>query len=111
MNEICKELQILPRGIVSKRQIAMEMGEVKNDDLLGISLESNSKEIREHGRGDEGMQALLLCWIRDNLKFARAQTLVLLSTHPEWQLLQEKRFYKLLATKGLTLMDLAISKL
>ncbi|GJR84792.1 cytochrome P450 CYP72A219-like protein [Tanacetum coccineum] len=41
------ELQILLRGIIEKRKKAIEMGEDSSDDLLGILLKSNFKEIKE----------------------------------------------------------------
>ncbi|KAF4390868.1 hypothetical protein F8388_005681 [Cannabis sativa] len=35
--------------LISKREKAMKVGEAPNNDLLGILMESNLKEIREHG--------------------------------------------------------------
>ncbi|KAF1002050.1 hypothetical protein AG4045_003474 [Apium graveolens] len=50
MKQVCKELQALLSGIITKREKAMET-EVDNDDLLGILMKSNSKEIKEQGIG------------------------------------------------------------
>ncbi|KAI3730592.1 hypothetical protein L1987_61763 [Smallanthus sonchifolius] len=50
-NENVKELRSLLMGIINKRKKAIETGEGKCDDLLGILLESNKKEIEEHGVG------------------------------------------------------------
>ncbi|KAM3222565.1 hypothetical protein P3L10_021835 [Capsicum annuum] len=43
------------RGIIDKRLKAMEAGDVDNEDLLGILLESNFKEIQQQGNKDFGM--------------------------------------------------------
>ncbi|PWA67563.1 cytochrome P450 [Artemisia annua] len=46
------ELQTMLRGIIDKKKKAIKMGEASHcDDLLGILLESNSKEIEEDGVG------------------------------------------------------------
>ncbi|GJT73830.1 retrovirus-related pol polyprotein from transposon TNT 1-94 [Tanacetum coccineum] len=45
------KLQALARGIVDKRRKAIEMGEGNTNDLLGILLESNSKQSKENGNG------------------------------------------------------------
>ncbi|RVW13953.1 Cytochrome P450 CYP72A219 [Vitis vinifera] len=94
MKQIRKEVNALLWGIIDKRGKAMKAGETLNDDLLGILLESNFKEIQEHENdknvgmsikdvieecklfyfaGHETTSALLL-W-----------TMVLLSKHPNWQ--------------------------
>ncbi|KAL6311131.1 hypothetical protein AAG906_012616 [Vitis piasezkii] len=94
MKQIRKEVNALLWGIIDKRGKAMKAGETLNDDLLGILLESNFKEIQEHENdknvgmsikdvieecklfyfaGQETTSALLL-W-----------TMVLLSKHPNWQ--------------------------
>ena len=46
MKEIEREIQDLLMGIINKREKA---GKGKNDDLLGILMESNSREIKEFG--------------------------------------------------------------
>ncbi|KAE8124621.1 hypothetical protein FH972_019488 [Carpinus fangiana] len=49
MKEIDKEVQASLKGIINKRERAIKQGEGKNDDLLGILMESNLKEIEENG--------------------------------------------------------------
>ncbi|KAL7103826.1 hypothetical protein ACP275_08G203600 [Erythranthe tilingii] len=91
MNE---EIQSLLKGIIEKRQKAMDRGEATGgDDLLGILMESNSRFTEEDGNKNKGMSiedvieecelfylvgsettASLLVW-----------TIVLLCKHPEWQ--------------------------
>uniref|UniRef100_A0A7N2LJG8 Cytochrome P450 n=1 Tax=Quercus lobata TaxID=97700 RepID=A0A7N2LJG8_QUELO len=49
MKEIDKEIQDSLKGIINKREKAIKAGGARTDDLLGILLESNFKEIEEHG--------------------------------------------------------------
>ena len=90
MNTVCKEIHTLLRGIISKRQKSMEMGEVGNDDLLGLLLKSNSVEIKENGIGMDIEEVIKECKL---FYFAGSETtsnlivwtLIMLSMHPEWQ--------------------------
>ncbi|XP_022156576.1 cytochrome P450 CYP72A219-like [Momordica charantia] len=94
MKRMDKEIKGLILGIINERQKAMEAGEAIHNDLLGILMESNLNEIRQHGNNkDVGMSiedvieecklfylagqettATLLIW-----------TMILLSSHSEWQ--------------------------
>ena len=47
MKEIDREVQDLLMGIINKREKACKG---KNDDFLGILMESNSREIKEFGK-------------------------------------------------------------
>ena len=49
MKKIDKEIQASLKGIINKREKAIKASEARADDLLGILLESNLKEIQEHG--------------------------------------------------------------
>ncbi|KAK4484640.1 hypothetical protein RD792_007229 [Penstemon davidsonii] len=55
MKSISNELQSLLKGVINQREKAMERGEAVNDDLLGILMESNIREIQEHGTKNMGM--------------------------------------------------------
>ncbi|KAF9610848.1 hypothetical protein IFM89_025258 [Coptis chinensis] len=80
MTEIHKEVRALLRDIITKREKAMKTGEGHNDDLLGLLLESNFKEISDNANFknvgitiDEvngRVQVVLLCWARDYFEFA-----------------------------------------
>lgn len=42
-------MRALLMGIINKREEAIKAGEATKDDLLGVLMESNLKEIKEHG--------------------------------------------------------------
>ncbi|KAI3502078.1 hypothetical protein L1887_30109 [Cichorium endivia] len=90
---IAKEVKGLVRGIVDKRVTEIKSGKCSNDDLLGILLDSNYKEIKQQGNNKFGLSiddvveecklfyfagqettATLLVW-----------TMVLLAQHRNWQ--------------------------
>ncbi|CAL4962525.1 unnamed protein product [Urochloa decumbens] len=89
MKEINREIEGVLRGMIEKRELAIENGEASGNDLLGVLLQFNI----DSGKGSlrmsteemieecklfyfAGMEttAVLLTW-----------TLVVLSMHPEWQ--------------------------
>ena len=50
MNEINNEIESILLGLVGRRMQAMQEGENTKDDLLGLMLESNMRDINENGR-------------------------------------------------------------
>ncbi|XP_021845711.1 cytochrome P450 CYP72A219 [Spinacia oleracea] len=94
VKEICKEIEESLTGIIDSRKKEMEAGVGTKDDLLGILLESNMKEIKENG--NEKGKGLTTKEVVDECKIfylAGSETtstlivwaLVLMSKHPIWQ--------------------------
>ncbi|KAF5794076.1 putative secologanin synthase [Helianthus annuus] len=89
--ENVKELRNVLMGIINKRKKAIDMGEGKQDDLLGILLASNTKEIEEHGVGmsmEDVIEECKLFYIAGSETTSNliVWTMVCLSLHQEWQI-------------------------
>ncbi|KAL8544469.1 hypothetical protein ACS0TY_004866 [Phlomoides rotata] len=91
---IRKEIQCLVNGIIEKKVKVIERGEAGcGEDLLGIMMETNSRFIAEDGRKNAGMsiedviEECKLFYVAgsDTTSSLLVWTMVLLSTHPEWQ--------------------------
>ena len=95
MKQINNQVQTLLKDLIYKREKAMRVGEAPNNDLLGILLESNFKEIQEHGNNNNNVGLSIRDVIEECklLYFAGQETtsvllvwtMVMLSRFPYWQ--------------------------
>ncbi|KAJ4975557.1 hypothetical protein NE237_000663 [Protea cynaroides] len=94
MKEIDREVRALVMDIINKRQKALMDGEATSDDLLGLLLESNYKEIQENKNKknvgmsiEEVMQECKLFYFagQETTSVLLVWTMIVLSMHSEWQ--------------------------
>ncbi|KAL1349856.1 hypothetical protein AAHE18_07G186200 [Arachis hypogaea] len=94
MKEIEKDKKASLEFIINKREKAMKVGEVMNKDLLGILLESNHREIQEHGNNkvagmtsQEVMDECNAFYLagQETTSVLLVWTMVLLGRYPDWQ--------------------------
>ncbi|KAG8386769.1 hypothetical protein BUALT_Bualt03G0183400 [Buddleja alternifolia] len=92
MKEVFKEVESSILEIINKRIEVIEAGEANSDDLLGILLESNFKEIKQNGNAfgmslEEVIEECKLFYIagQETTSALLAWTMILLSTHLDWQ--------------------------
>ncbi|KAM3395739.1 hypothetical protein P3S68_004745 [Capsicum galapagoense] len=93
MKEIERDVHASIRGIIDKRMKAKKAGEANNEDLLGILLEFNFREIEQHGDKDFGLsieEVIQECKLfyfagQETMLVLLVWTLILLSSHQDWQ--------------------------
>ncbi|XP_074567576.1 cytochrome P450 CYP72A616-like [Curcuma longa] len=88
---IYKEVRDILLSIIRKREESMKSGNAKNDDILGLLLESNLQHRREHGNAglttDEVVEECKLLYFagQDTTSLLLTWTMVVLSMHQDWQ--------------------------
>ncbi|XP_057792347.1 cytochrome P450 CYP72A219-like [Salvia miltiorrhiza] len=89
MKELATEIRSLVLGIIKKR---MNAAEGSADDLLGLLLESNLKEMKQHGNEsgmsiEEVMEECKLFYFagQETTSSLLVWTMILLSKHDDWQ--------------------------
>ncbi|KAJ7948838.1 Cytochrome P450 [Quillaja saponaria] len=111
MKQIEDEVRVLLKGIINKRENAIKAGESTEDDLLGLLMESNYREIQEHGNNQKvGMSVEEIIDECKLFYFAGQEMtadllvwkIVLLSRHQNWQ---EKAREEVLQVFGLNKTD------
>ncbi|XP_020233595.1 11-oxo-beta-amyrin 30-oxidase [Cajanus cajan] len=94
IKQIDTEIRASLKGIINKREEAMKAGEVLNNDLLGMLLESNRMESQEHGNNknlamtnQEVIEECNAFYIagQETTSVLLVWTMILLSRHPDWQ--------------------------
>ncbi|PWA44605.1 cytochrome P450 [Artemisia annua] len=93
IKEIDREVRASIRSIINKRVIMLKVGGIKNDDLLGILLDSNYKEIKQQGNLNFGLtieEVIEECKLfyfagQETTGNMLVWTMILLSQYTNWQ--------------------------
>ncbi|XP_071733127.1 cytochrome P450 CYP72A219-like [Rutidosis leptorrhynchoides] len=107
VKEIHRKVRSLITNIINKRVAAMKAGETSNDDLLDILLDSNNKEIKQHGNKkfglsiDEVIEECKLFYFAGQETTANllVWTMILLGLNTEWQTQAREEVLRLFGDK------------
>ncbi|CAN8259355.1 unnamed protein product [Cochlearia groenlandica] len=103
MKAAAREIQVILRGIINKRERAREAGEAPSDDLLGILLESNLGQGQGNGMSiEEVMEECKLFYFagQETTSVLLVWTMVLLSQHQDWQARARKEVKQVFGDKA-----------
>lgn len=93
LKEIDRDVIASLTDMINKREREIKAGEATKNDLLGILLESNHKEIKENNNKNVGMNlddVIKECKLfylagEETTSVLLVWTIILLSRHPNWQ--------------------------
>lgn len=92
MKEIDRIVRFMLKAIIDKKKAAMKSGESSTDDLLGILLEANAKEVDHENkyigmRTEEVIEECKLFYFagQETTSTLLVWTMILLSMYPDWQ--------------------------
>ena len=94
MKQIDRDVKASLTNMINKREKALKAGEATHDDLLSILLESNHKEMEEHGNNknvgmslEDVIEECKLFYFagQETTSVLLVWTMVLLSRYPDWQ--------------------------
>ncbi|KAF3794758.1 Cytochrome P450 [Nymphaea thermarum] len=88
--ELNKKIISTLNSIIDKREKEMKLGIAKNDDLLGLLLESNKNHDQHGGKGMTREEVIEECRLfyfagQETTSVLLTWTMILLSMHPSWQ--------------------------
>ncbi|KAI3816377.1 hypothetical protein L1987_16071 [Smallanthus sonchifolius] len=94
MKDIDRQMRGSIKNIINKRLVAMKAGEASHDDLLGILLDSNYNEIKQHETSNFGLsidEVIEECKLfyfagQETTGNMLVWTMILLGQHTDWQI-------------------------